>query len=213
MKDAGLDPALAVAVVPNAATAHLAVTQTARMRDAERVLVHGALGGLAVGFPGIARQLGASRVVGTVRASDLGAEGKQNSRTTRSSIPLSCPHAWRASASISSSTPLAVPSAPPASGCSRRWDACSRSATPAETGTRSTATGSGSGTWPFTAFRWGSSSRATRTPRATRATAAIRAAAAGLAQANVETLPLSNAAVAHARLENHSVNGRLVLRP
>jgi NADPH:quinone reductase len=42
MKDAGLDPALAVAVVPNAATAHLAVTQTARMRDGERVLVHGA---------------------------------------------------------------------------------------------------------------------------------------------------------------------------
>jgi hypothetical protein len=165
MKDAGLDPALAVAVVPNAATAHLAVTQTARMRDGERVLVHGALGGLAVGFPGIARQLGASRVVGTVRASDLGAEGKQNSRTTRSSIPLSCPHAWRASASISSSTPLAVPSAPPASGSSRRWDACSRSATPAETGTRSTATGSGSGTWPFTAFRWGFSSRATRTSR------------------------------------------------
>jgi NADPH2:quinone reductase len=76
MKDAGLDPALAVAVVPNAATAHLAVTQTARMRDGERVLVHGALGGLAVGFPGIARQLGASRVVGTVRASDLGA-GRQ----------------------------------------------------------------------------------------------------------------------------------------
>ena len=43
------------------------------MRDAERVLVHGALGGLAAGFPGIARQLGASRVVGTVRASDLDA--------------------------------------------------------------------------------------------------------------------------------------------
>jgi NADPH:quinone reductase len=41
MKDAGLDPALAVAVVPKAATAHLAVTQTARMRDGERVLVHG----------------------------------------------------------------------------------------------------------------------------------------------------------------------------
>jgi D-arabinose 1-dehydrogenase-like Zn-dependent alcohol dehydrogenase len=45
------------------------------------------------------------------------------------------------------------------------------------------------------------------------ATAAIRAAAAGLAQADVETLPLSSAAVAHERLENHSVNGRLVLHP
>ena len=73
MKDVSLDPALAVAVVPNGATAHLALTQIARIRDGEQVLVHGALGGLAAGFPGIARQLGASRVVGTVRASDLDA--------------------------------------------------------------------------------------------------------------------------------------------
>jgi NADPH:quinone reductase-like Zn-dependent oxidoreductase len=69
----GLDPALAVAVVPNGATAYLALTQIARMHDGERILVHGALGGLAAGFPGIARQLGASRVTGTVRASDLDA--------------------------------------------------------------------------------------------------------------------------------------------
>ena len=73
MKDVSLDPALAVAVVPNGATAYLALTQIARMHDGERVLVHGALGGLAAGFPGIARQLGASRVTGTVRASDLNA--------------------------------------------------------------------------------------------------------------------------------------------
>ena len=73
MKDVSLDPALAVAVVPNGATAYLALTQIARMHDGERVLVHGALGGLAAGFPGIARQLGASRVTGTVRASDLDA--------------------------------------------------------------------------------------------------------------------------------------------
>ena len=45
------------------------------------------------------------------------------------------------------------------------------------------------------------------------ATAAIIAAAAGLAQAHVETLPLASAAVVRERLENHSVNGRLVLRP
>jgi NADPH:quinone reductase len=45
------------------------------------------------------------------------------------------------------------------------------------------------------------------------ATAAIRAAAAGPAQAHVETLPLSSAAMAHERLEKHSVNGRLVLHP
>jgi len=45
------------------------------------------------------------------------------------------------------------------------------------------------------------------------ATAAIIAAAAGLAQAHVETLLLASAAVVHERLENHSVNGRLVLHP
>jgi NADPH2:quinone reductase len=45
------------------------------------------------------------------------------------------------------------------------------------------------------------------------AAAAIIAAAAGLAQAHVETLPLTSATVVHERLENHSVNGRLVLHP
>jgi NADPH:quinone reductase len=73
MKDVSLDPALAVAAVPNGATAYLALSEIARIRNGERVLVHGALGGLAADFPGIARQLGASRVVGTVRASDLDA--------------------------------------------------------------------------------------------------------------------------------------------
>jgi NADPH:quinone reductase len=73
LNDVNLDPALAVAVVPNGATAHLALTQIARIRYSERVLVHGALGGLAAGFPGIACQLRASRVTGTVRASDLAA--------------------------------------------------------------------------------------------------------------------------------------------
>jgi NADPH2:quinone reductase len=37
----------------------------------ETVLVHGALGGLASTFPGVARSLGASKVVGTVRPTSL----------------------------------------------------------------------------------------------------------------------------------------------
>jgi NADPH2:quinone reductase len=41
MKDVSLDPALAVAVVPNGATAYLTLTQIARIRAGERVLVHG----------------------------------------------------------------------------------------------------------------------------------------------------------------------------
>jgi NADPH:quinone reductase len=63
----GVDPALAVAAVPNAATAHLALTRVAHLQPGERVLVHGALGGLASAFPGVARSLGASCVIGTVR--------------------------------------------------------------------------------------------------------------------------------------------------
>jgi len=41
IKDISLDPALAVAVVPNGATAYLALTQTAHMHDGERILVTG----------------------------------------------------------------------------------------------------------------------------------------------------------------------------
>ncbi|QUQ62657.1 quinone oxidoreductase family protein [Kutzneria sp. CA-103260] len=69
----GLDPAVAVAVVPNAAMAHVALTRIAHLEAGESVLVQGALGGFSAAFPGIARQLGASRVVGTVRAGKLAA--------------------------------------------------------------------------------------------------------------------------------------------
>jgi NADPH:quinone reductase len=81
MKNVHLDPALAVAVVPSGATAYLALTLIARIRDGERVLVHGALDGLAASSPGIARQQGAARVVGTVRATDL--DAAQPTRTGR----------------------------------------------------------------------------------------------------------------------------------
>jgi NADPH2:quinone reductase len=67
----GVDPALAVAAVPNAATAYLALTRVAHLQEGETVLVHGALGGLASTFPGVARSLGASKVIGTVRPTSL----------------------------------------------------------------------------------------------------------------------------------------------
>lgn len=66
-----IDSALAVSVIPNAAMAYVALTSVARLQLGESVLVHGALGGFSAAFPGIAKQLGASRVVGTVRASKL----------------------------------------------------------------------------------------------------------------------------------------------
>jgi NADPH2:quinone reductase len=71
LESTGVDPALAVAAVPNAATAYLALTRVAHLQAGEAVLVHGALGGLASTFPGVARSLGASKVVGTVRAGSL----------------------------------------------------------------------------------------------------------------------------------------------
>jgi NADPH:quinone reductase-like Zn-dependent oxidoreductase len=166
MKDVSLDPALAVAVVPNGATAYLALTQIARIRDGERVLVHGARGGLAAGFPGIARQLGASRVAGTVRASDL--DAARQARLPYDEIIDSAELPARLAGERfdividpvggsvrTASIELLAPG-----------DACSWSVTPAETGiTRSTATGSGGGTWLFPAFRRGPSCRATRTWR------------------------------------------------
>jgi NADPH2:quinone reductase len=68
-----IDPAVVAAVAPNAAMAYLAFANVARLMPGESVLIHGALGGFAAAFPGIARQLGAARVVGTVRPSKLGA--------------------------------------------------------------------------------------------------------------------------------------------
>src|ERR1700716_1588356 len=47
LEGTGVDPALAVAAVPNAATAYLALTSVAHLQAGERVLVHGAFGGLA----------------------------------------------------------------------------------------------------------------------------------------------------------------------
>jgi NADPH2:quinone reductase len=69
----GIGPAAAVAAVPNAATAYAALTHVAHLKPGERVLVHGALGGLASAFPGVARTLGAASVTGTARSSSLAA--------------------------------------------------------------------------------------------------------------------------------------------
>jgi len=69
----GIGPAAAVAAVPNAATAYAALTEVAHLKAGERVLVHGALGGLASAFPGVARTLGAASVTGTARSSSLAA--------------------------------------------------------------------------------------------------------------------------------------------
>lgn len=65
-----VDPIQAVAALGNAATAYMALVDLGNVRPGVRVLVHGAIGGLASAFPAVARMLGASRVVGTVRTGD-----------------------------------------------------------------------------------------------------------------------------------------------
>lgn len=73
IEESGIDPALAVSAIPNAAMAHVALTRVAHLQPGETVLIHGALGGFSAAFSGMAKQLGAARVVGTVRASKLDA--------------------------------------------------------------------------------------------------------------------------------------------
>lgn len=65
-----LEPAAAVAAVPNVVTALAALSDAAQMAPGDDVLVHGATGGLASVFPGVARALGAGRVVGVVSRTD-----------------------------------------------------------------------------------------------------------------------------------------------
>jgi NADPH2:quinone reductase len=62
----GVDPAQAVAALPYAVTAYLALTRVAHLQPGESLLVHGAAGGLASTFPAVARSLGAARIIGTV---------------------------------------------------------------------------------------------------------------------------------------------------
>ncbi len=65
-----IDNLQAVATLPNAVTAHLALTEAVRLKPGTTMLVHGATGGLASPFPAVARALGAGRMVGTVAADE-----------------------------------------------------------------------------------------------------------------------------------------------
>lgn len=70
LEGSGVDPVQAVAGLGNAATAYMALTQLGNIHPGSRVLIHGVIGGLASAFPAVARMLGASRVVGTIRTRD-----------------------------------------------------------------------------------------------------------------------------------------------
>ncbi|QIQ01232.1 quinone oxidoreductase family protein [Streptomyces liangshanensis] len=207
-----IDPALAVAMVPNAAMAHMALTGVARLAPGESVLVHGALGGFASAVPGVARQLGASRVVGSVRAGKLGVAAA--SRLPYDTIVDSAelPEALDGQ--------LFDVVIDPVGGALR-----TRSLDLLAPSGRLLLVGNASGDWDSVIDSnrvWVSSvtvsgfSAGVYVPNhldelRPAAEAALRAVSDGLAHTEVDVLPLADAVTAHERMENRSVDGRIVL--
>jgi len=207
-----VDPALGVAMIPNAAMAHVALTAVGHLAAGDSVLVHGALGGLASAFPGVAKQLDAARVVGTVHPGRLAA-----AKATQ--LPYD---------QIVDSTRLAE-----AVGDDRfdviidpvGGDLRTRGLALLRPGGRLIAAGNASDEWEHTindSQLWlGSVTVAgfnagaflPSHPHLVRpALQAARAAiAAGLGQIAVDTLPLDEAKTAHERMERRDLDGRIVL--
>ncbi|MEW2549046.1 zinc-binding dehydrogenase [Streptomyces sp. NPDC047002] len=209
-----IDPALAVAVLPNALMAHVALTRAARLAPGESVLVHGALGAFGAVFPGIARQLGASRIVGTVRAGRLAAAA-----ATRLPYDAVVDSALLPEALAGEKFDVVVD---PVGGAVR-----ARSLDLLAPSGRLLLVGNASGDWSGTAgldgnalwygnltvtgFNAGAYLPAHPDAVPPAAAAALTAAAAGVLDVELDTFPLAEAAAAHERLENHTASGRIVL--
>ena len=214
LKGSGVDPALAVAAVPNAATAYLALTRVAHFQSGETMLVHGALGGLASSFPGVARSLGASTIVGTVRAASLRTaevSGLPYDRVIASDEFPGALNAERFDVVID-----------PVGGELRTISLDVM----APLG-RLLAVGNASGDWRHsveTNRLWVSNlailgfsggSYLPTHPESVRpaAEAALKVVSEGLVNVHTDVLPLEQAAEAHRRVEGGQVNGRILLVP
>ncbi|MYV56930.1 zinc-binding dehydrogenase [Streptomyces sp. SID3212] len=209
-----IDPALAVAAVPNAAMAHLALTRVAHMSAGESVLVHGALGGFASAFPGVARQLGASRVVGSVRTSKLGVAA-----TTRLPYDTIVDSAELPDALDGKLFDIVID---PVGGAVR-----ARSLDLLAPSGRLLMVGNASGDWSdllvgnrlwmggltVSGFSAGAYIPAHLEELRPAAEAALGTVADGLVHPEVDVLPLAEAVTAHERMESRSVDGRIVLTP
>jgi NADPH2:quinone reductase len=207
-EDHDIDPALAVAVLPNAIMAHVALTRVARMAKGESILIHGAHGALAATFPGIAKGLGASRVVGTVRTQ----------RTHQLPYDEIVDSADLAGALGEEKFDVIID---PVGGAVR-----TQSMNLLAPFGRLLLVGNASGDWehalPSNAIWYGNTVVAgfnaggylPAHPELVRpaAEAALAAVTAGLANVELDILPLADAVIAHERLENHAAGGRLVLR-
>jgi NADPH2:quinone reductase len=205
----GIDPALAVAAIPNAVTAHIALTHAAHLQPGERVLVHGAYGGLASVFPGMARHLGAAAVVGTSRSTSAG-----------NSLPYDQVVGGDFADALDGQLFDVV--IDPVGG-QLRTDSL-RVMAPMG---RMLLVGNGSGDWTHTVptndlwagnlalfgFNIGAYLPAHPEQIAPAAKAALQAAQEGLLPLSTTTLPLDEAADAHRRLEKGGVGGRILLTP
>jgi NADPH2:quinone reductase len=214
LEGAGVDPALAAAAVPNAATAYLALTRVAHLQPGERVLVHGALGGLASAFPGVARSLGAGGVVGTVRGASLAA-------AQASALPYDDVVASENLVDAVGDRRFDVVVDPV--GGRLRTDTLQVMAPMG----RMLLVGNASGDWRHTVDTnalWGGNLAILgfavgfylpAHPEQARPAAegALKAVGQGLVDIHTQTLPLAEAAEAHRRLEHGSVGGRILLTP
>jgi NADPH2:quinone reductase len=214
IEGSGLDPAHAVAALPNAAMAHVALTEIAHLLPGESVLVHGALGGLAAAFPGMAKQLGASKVVGTVRASKREAAGAAR-------LPYD-----RIIDSALLSGELAAEKfdiiIDPVGGVLR-----SQSLAFMRPGSRLIVVGNASGDWTHqigsndlwlgnisvSGFNAGAYLASRQHLIGPALDAALKAAKSGLLDMDVDVLPFSEAVTAHQRMESRTLRGRIVLTP
>lgn len=207
-----IDLATAVAVVPNVAMAFVALTRFGRLARGEKILVHGALGGFASAFPGVARHLGAARVVGTVRPSKLGA-------AAATKLPYDA---------VLDSTALPEQLGgetfdlivDPVGGVLR-----TQSLDWLAPGGRLLLVGNASGAWdhvlPSNRLWFGSTTVVGFAAGSYLPThgddlragveAALEVVARGLAETVIDSLPLEQARVAHERMESRALDGRIVL--
>lgn len=209
----GIDPSIAVSVIPNAAMAFAALTEVAHLRDGESVLVHGALGGLASAFPGMAKQLGASRVVGSVLTGAV-------ERAVGSRLPYDQVVDSGDLDALGDETFDVV--IDPVGG-----DLRTRSLSLMAPGGRLVAVGNASGDWDHTVVSsqlwlrsvtvagFNAGAFLPTHPHVVRPAleAARTMVAAGLGDIEVEVLAFEQAALAHERMEDRAVSGRLVLVP
>jgi NADPH:quinone reductase len=207
-----LDPAKAVAVVPNAAMAIVVLTRFARFSRGESILIHGALGGFASAFPGVARHLGAARVVGSVRTSKLAAAS-----ATKLPYDKIIDSALLPDALGGEKFDVVID---PVGGALRTG-----SLDLLKPSGRLLLVGNASGDWDHTipsnrlwfgsvivaGFSAGSYLPAHKEEIRPAVEAALRVVGDGLADPVVDVLPLGDAVKAHERMESRALDGRIVL--